>query len=509
MIMSTGAAQAIEAADGAPTMGSDTQEPSLIGATLEGAYRVTRLIAQGGMSAVYEAVQLRLDQRVAVKVMARELASNPEALARFRREAEITSGLRHPHLVTLMDFGTAPAGQPYLVMEHLQGIDLEQRLRRVGRVPLPTMLHIVKQVASALAAAHEQGIVHRDLKPANVFLVELPDEPDFAKVLDFGISKVKAASTQLTKASSIIGTPNYMAPEQATGLLDEIDQRTDQWALACIAWEMLSGRAPFASDDMSAVFYQVIHLQPRPLGKQAPGLPPAVEAVLLRALSKNMAERFPSIRDFATALESAAVGRPVEATAGLARSSHSSLGCTTTGGRVWVERRQARQERRRANPSLGFARTTSSDRVVTTHAGTAARGSLWEKAKPLLALSAVAAGLIIVALVPPRASQPTQAAAPPVPAAATAPAAPSSIARGPAIPIPVPPAAAPAKAEAKPQPAGLRARGLGKHRPTKNGRRAADADDFVDPFASLQPAGRPQAARAARTAVDDVDPFAP
>jgi serine/threonine protein kinase len=333
--MSNGAEQALESGGGATMNVPETEEAALKGTTLDGAYRITRLLAKGGMSAVYEAIQVRLNQRVAVKVMARELAVNPEALARFRREAEITSRLRHPHLVTVMDFGTAPAGQPYLVMEYLEGIDLDRRIRARGRLPLPAVVHITRQVASALAAAHDQGIVHRDLKPANVFLLELPGEPDFAKILDFGISKMKAASTQLTKGSAVIGTPNYMAPEQATGMLDDIDHRTDQWALACIAWEMLSGRTPFASDDMSAVFYQVIHLEPPPLGKRVPDLPAAVETVLRRALSKTVADRFPSIRDFANALASAACGQPDEAT-------RTGIGQARSGpdGAAWVERRQ-------------------------------------------------------------------------------------------------------------------------------------------------------------------------
>ena len=204
---------------------------ALVGSVLEGAYRITRLIGEGGMGAVYEAVQLRLNKRVAVKLMARDLAANREALARFHREAEITSHLGHPHLVTVLDFGQAESGEPYLVMEYLEGEDLEHRLRRVGRMPIEAVVHVVRQVASALGAAHDQGVVHRDLKPGNVFLLQIPGEPDFVKVLDFGISKMKAARTQLTNASAVMGTPNYMSPEQATGMVEEIDHHVDQWAL--------------------------------------------------------------------------------------------------------------------------------------------------------------------------------------------------------------------------------------------------------------------------------------
>jgi serine/threonine-protein kinase len=287
---------------------------AVVGTVLEGAYRITRLIGEGGMGAVYEAVQLRLNKRVAIKLMARDLAANREALARFHREAEITSHLGHPHLVNVVDFGQAESGEPYLVMEYLEGEDLDHRLRRVSRMPIEAVVHVVRQVASALNAAHDQGVVHRDLKPGNVFLLQVPGEPDFVKVLDFGISKMKAARTQLTSASAVMGTPNYMSPEQATGMVDDIDHRADQWALACIAWEMLLGRGPFVADDVAALLYQIINLDPHPLATRVPGLPPAVEQVLRRALSKRLDGRFPSMREFSRALETAAFDRPADAT---------------------------------------------------------------------------------------------------------------------------------------------------------------------------------------------------
>ena len=295
-------------------MAPETQFGALVGAVLGGVYQVTRLIGEGGMGWVYEARHLRLNKRVAVKLMARELASNQEALARFHREAEITSHLGHPHLVNVMDFGTTDAGEPYLVMEYLDGDDLDHRIRRVGRLPLDVAVEITKQVASALAAAHDEGIVHRDLKPANVFLVKVRGEADFVKVLDFGVSKIKAARTKLTRATAVIGTPEYMSPEQATGMIEEIDHRADQWALGCIAWEMVSGRAPFIADDMGALFYQVINMDPHPLARRVPDLPPGVEPVLRRALAKRITDRFPSIKDFSRALEAAATGRPADVT---------------------------------------------------------------------------------------------------------------------------------------------------------------------------------------------------
>jgi tRNA A-37 threonylcarbamoyl transferase component Bud32 len=194
----------------------EVQPNGMVGVVLGGAYQITGLLAEGGMGSVYEARHLRLNKRVAVKLLARDLAANREALARFHREAEVTSQLGHPHLVSVLDFGTTDEGKPYLVMERLEGEDLERRLLRDKCLPLGAVVAITKQVASALGAAHAAGIVHRDLKPANLFLVKVTDdEDDFVKVLDFGISKVKAGRTKLTQGTSVLGTPEYMSPEQA------------------------------------------------------------------------------------------------------------------------------------------------------------------------------------------------------------------------------------------------------------------------------------------------------
>jgi serine/threonine-protein kinase len=330
-------------------------QADLIGTVLEGTYRITRLIGEGGMGAVYEAVQLRLNKRVAVKLMARELAANREALARFHREAEITSHLGHPHLVSVSDFGTSQSGEPYLVMEYLEGEDLDHRLRRVGRMSSDAVVHVVRQVASALNAAHDQGVVHRDLKPGNIFLSQIPGEPDFVKVLDFGISKMKAARTQLTKASAVIGTPNYMSPEQVSGIVDEIDHHADQWAMGCIAWEMLLGRGPFVADDAAALFYQILNLNPQPLTPRVPGLSPDVEPVLRRALNKQPAERFPSMRDFARVFESAALGRSSDATpAPVLVSSPPSSNATIGYSATRFQRTPARPAAARSQAAPGL-----------------------------------------------------------------------------------------------------------------------------------------------------------
>jgi eukaryotic-like serine/threonine-protein kinase len=277
-------------------------EARLVGTALDEAYLLTRVIAEGGMGTVFEAIHLRLQKRVAVKVIISDLASDPEALARFRREVEVTSQLAHPHVIHLLDFGTAPTGAPYLVMEYLDGEDLAQRLARVGRLDLAASVDVIRQLASALAVIHGKGIVHRDLKPGNVFLLPREGISDLCKVVDFGISKVKSSSTKLTRAFSMVGTPECMAPEQATARVDDVDHRTDQWALGCVAWQMLSGRMPFAGATLNELLERIVHAEPPALT----GVPAAVEAVLRRALAKKQDDRFPTISAFARALETAA-----------------------------------------------------------------------------------------------------------------------------------------------------------------------------------------------------------
>jgi serine/threonine-protein kinase len=379
---------------------------ALVGTVLEGAYRITRLIGEGGMGAVYEAVQLRLNKRVAIKLMARDLAANREALARFHREAEITSHLGHPHLVTVIDFGQAESGEPYLVMEYLEGEDLDHRLRRVSRMPIETVVHVVRQVASALNAAHDQGVVHRDLKPGNVFLVQVPGEPDFVKVLDFGISKMKAARTQLTSASAVMGTPNYMSPEQATGMLDDIDHHADQWALACIAWEMLLGRCPFVADEAAALLYQIINLDPHPLAPRVPGLPSAVETVLRRALRKRPAERFSSMREFSRELEAAAFGRPADVTpapvmvSSITPPTHPTIGYSATQVPLTPVRQPAALTPRDAHQSDAWPSQTGagSVRAIVARAKELAQSAAGQlgRIKPIYAIVAAAGVLLLL-----------------------------------------------------------------------------------------------------------------
>jgi tRNA A-37 threonylcarbamoyl transferase component Bud32 len=284
-----------------------TMSPQLpAGMVLGDTYRIVRLIGRGGMGDVYEATHARLAGRYALKVLAAGGMDSEDLVRRFRREAEVTSGLRHPNVVQVVDFNTTPDRRPYLVMEYLEGTELTAEIKRAGAMPIPRALDLIGQIASALAAAHDQRIVHRDLKPQNLFLVPVPgEEREIVKVVDFGISKVREATTQLTQDTAVMGTPQYMAPEQAQGRISEIDGRTDQFALGAIAYELLAGQAAFRGGTIPSLLYQVVHEQPEPLRGFNPRVPPELEAVILRAMAKRREDRYPTVRDFHRELLSA------------------------------------------------------------------------------------------------------------------------------------------------------------------------------------------------------------
>ncbi len=283
-----------------------TEVPILTaGSVLSDTYRVIRPLAAGAMGAVYEAEHLRLGRRVAIKVLRDEFRRHPEALVRFRREAETVGRLQNPHIVQVFDVHETAQGDPYFVMEFLQGESLAEHLHRRKRVSMADALRFASQIASALASAHEQGVVHRDLKPDNIFLVTVPDQPPFVKILDFGIATAQNGGARVTNENTALGTAEYMAPEQALGKRD-IDHRADQFALAVVVYEMASGDPPFCGDDPMAVLYQIVHEQCPTLHTAAPWVPVVFDDVLGRALSKKPEERYASISQFAWALENAA-----------------------------------------------------------------------------------------------------------------------------------------------------------------------------------------------------------
>jgi serine/threonine-protein kinase len=281
-----------------------TVEP---GTVLHGTYRILRPLAEGGCGEIYVAVHTRLPREFAVKLLHRHFAASAQALSRFRREAEITSALRHPHVVQVVDFNVTDDGIPYLVMELLDGQSLAKRVASLGVLDPFEAVGIIDQIAEALDAAHTLGIVHRDLKPENVILLPLEGCQDFVKVVDFGISHA-SWGPRLTIETRVAGTPQFMAPEQALGMRDEIDHRTDQFALAAMAYNMLTGREPFSAAEALSVMYQVVHEAPPPPSSCAPWLTAAVDAVVAQGLAKRPADRFPDTPAFARALRWAVRG---------------------------------------------------------------------------------------------------------------------------------------------------------------------------------------------------------
>ncbi|HEY7376158.1 MAG TPA: serine/threonine-protein kinase [Polyangia bacterium] len=299
------------------------------GHTLDGTYHLERLLGEGGMGAVYEATHARLAGRYAIKVLLRELSDVPGIRARFEQEARITSLLQHPNVVQVIDHNTTADGTSYLVMEYLSGESLAARLAREGRLAVAQVVDIVDQIAAGLAAAHAHGVVHRDLKPDNVFLVPVEGRGgELVKILDFGISK--ANWRRDTTDGQICGTPQYMAPEQAEGRAADVDATTDQYALAVITHELLTGSNPYAAESIEAVFARI-------QGGVVPatGMPGAVDPVLARALAKDRALRFPSVTAFAEALRAAAAESETEPEMEAERRPAAPARRARRGGRGW------------------------------------------------------------------------------------------------------------------------------------------------------------------------------
>jgi tRNA A-37 threonylcarbamoyl transferase component Bud32 len=270
-----------------------------------GNYRITGAVASGGMGAVYRGEHTLIGRVAAVKVLRPELSANREVVGRFFNEARATAAIRHPGIVEIFDFGQEPGGRAYLVMELLAGESLAARLARGGRVDERTAVAWVRSIASALAAAHDVGIIHRDLKPDNLFLVRDPDVVggERPKLLDFGIAKLVDPRHRgpATLAGAVLGTPTYMAPEQCRGA-EEVDERSDLYALGCLFYELVTGRPPFTVTGMAELMVAHLMSAPTPPRALVPTLSAEVEATILRLLAKEPAARYPSARALLDAL---------------------------------------------------------------------------------------------------------------------------------------------------------------------------------------------------------------
>ncbi len=268
-----------------------------------GKYEVVRVIGSGGGGVVYEAIHPELKKRVAVKTLHSKLAENQEALRRFLREGEAASRIRHPHVVDVTDVGVHE-GQPYLVMELLEGKDLKAYLAERGPLPLAEAVDLMLPVIAAVGAGHDAGVIHRDLKPHNVFIASSRGVGPHPKVLDFGVSKLLDGNLNAISFSGVevmMGTLCYMAPEQVRGLR-HLDGRVDQYALGLILYECLTGDRVHAGDDQVAIIRAISEGIIQPPRATRPDLPESFEATLLQALSTRPEDRFATVYDFGRAL---------------------------------------------------------------------------------------------------------------------------------------------------------------------------------------------------------------
>jgi eukaryotic-like serine/threonine-protein kinase len=280
-------------------VGLETTGDSLLGQTLADKYRIDERLNEGGMGTVYRGTHVLMDKTVAIKVLRPSLAADEKIVARFSREARAASRISHPHALSVTDFGEAENGVVFLVMEFLNGQTLKNVIRQDGPMPLARVVEIIRQVGAALDAAHEQGVVHRDLKSENIMLLAA-NGPDYAKVLDFGIAKIKEHDGDydpgLTAPDLVIGTPQYMSPEQCSQAPD-IDARSDIYSLGIIIYEMLVGHVPFTGPSPTAIMMKQLQEPVPSVLVERNDLPAAVGRVISRAMAKQPADRYQTVAE--------------------------------------------------------------------------------------------------------------------------------------------------------------------------------------------------------------------
>jgi eukaryotic-like serine/threonine-protein kinase len=295
-----------------PTDGSTLRSAAgedIIGSVIADRYHVIRKLGEGGMGQVYLAEHVKMGRMSAIKVMTQALANDIDAVGRFNREAANASKMSHPNIAAIYDFGETPEGLIYLAMEFVEGESLTKLCEALGALPVPRAADIARQVASALEAAHERGIVHRDLKPDNIMISRGRDGADLVKVVDFGIAKAaEGAGQKVTRTGLVVGTPEYMSPEQLTG--DTLDGRSDLYALALVTFNMLTGMLPFTGQTTQEALLKRLTDRPLSLAEARSDLvwPPALQAVLDRALSRLASDRYQHASEFGDAIVAAVRG---------------------------------------------------------------------------------------------------------------------------------------------------------------------------------------------------------
>jgi serine/threonine-protein kinase len=409
------------------------------GDVLAGKYRVERVLGEGGIGIVVAAHHLVLDQLVALKFLRTTTAGVPQALERFHREARAAAKLKSEHVARVLDVGTLEQGQPYIVMEYLDGEDLST-LTRHRPLPIPEAVAYVLQACEAMAEAHAAGIVHRDLKPANLFRTRAPDGSPHIKVLDFGIAKVQGPTSSpgappgLTHTSALMGSPLYMSPEQLESARD-VDARADVWALGAILYELITARPPFLEETLPQLCVSILQKEPEAPSVHQAHVPEALDAVILKCLTKQRDGRFASVSELASALQPFA---PAHALDSIRRIlSTSRPGSSTDPGALALARSAEEEEAvaptaRGPSFSDGLAPTLPMNELAGTgpseprawETGGGSRGSsseahgqaktsrapMWIGALVILSLGAAVLGVVVVTRKPSAPASPSASA---------------------------------------------------------------------------------------------------
>jgi serine/threonine protein kinase len=285
-------------------LSSESQSDSLVGALVADRYRILRKLGQGGMGSVYLAEHVVIEKRIALKVLAPELARRDDVVARFLLEARSASRIGHENIIDISDFGQSPDGLVYIAMEFLDGKNLGEVVRSQRTMAWKDARDIILQICRGLAAAQDKGIVHRDMKPENIFLIERLGQPSFVKILDFGIAKVIGAPNvpRLTRTGMIFGTPDYMSPEQAQG--QDCDHRADIYAVGCIMYQLIAGQPPFTAESFMAMLTKHIMEAPVPpsVRRADPVVTPEMDHLVLKALEKDRDKRWQTMGELLEAV---------------------------------------------------------------------------------------------------------------------------------------------------------------------------------------------------------------